>query len=150
MQNWEWGKEIIRRWLYLMSSKYIIHLFGCFTRGSWPLHLPPLELQISGKAISHSHSPQPVWTGRASQTQAVQKVQYYLYFKYLTSYIHCLWSPLLGDWGVLGELFVTIINCFHSNPILLRMEDKERPEYTPTIRAIVRIYASRRRRPSRL
>ena len=41
--------------------------------------------------------------GRASQTQAVQKVQYYLYFKYLTSYIHCLWSPLLSDCGVLSE-----------------------------------------------
>ena len=31
------------------------------------------------------------------------------------------------------------INCFHSIPILLRMEEKGRPEYTPTIRAIVRM-----------
>ena len=24
------------------------------------------------------------------------------------SYVQCLWSPLLGDWGVLGEPFVTV------------------------------------------
>ena len=32
-----------------------------------------------------------------------------------------------------------LINCFHSIPILLRMEEKGRPEYTPTIRTIVRM-----------
>jgi ankyrin repeat protein len=30
-------------------------------------------------------------------------------------------------------------NCFHSIPILLRMQDKGRPEYTPTIQAILRM-----------
>ena len=32
-----------------------------------------------------------------------------------------------------------LIKCFHSIPILLRMEEKGHPEYTPTIRALVRM-----------
>ena len=32
-----------------------------------------------------------------------------LYFKHLTSYVQCLWSPLLSDWGVLVEPFVTVL-----------------------------------------
>ena len=51
MWNWEWGGEIIRRWLSLMSSENIIHIFGCLARGSWSLHLPPPELQNSCGAV---------------------------------------------------------------------------------------------------
>ena len=40
--------------------------------------------------------------------QAGQKVWYSLYFKHPTSYVQCLWSPLLSDQGVLSELFVTV------------------------------------------
>jgi len=31
------------------------------------------------------------------------------------------------------------VNCFHSVPILLRMEEKGRPEYTPMIQALLRM-----------
>jgi len=40
--------------------------------------------------------------------QTGQKVHCYLHFKHVTRYVHSLWSPLLGDQGVLGEPFVTV------------------------------------------
>jgi len=100
MLDWDWGREITGRWLYLTSSENFIDLFGCHTRGSWPLHLPP---QTQERPFSHSHRPRLVLTGRSSQMQAGQKIQHSLYFKHLMSHLRCLWNPLLGDRGVLGE-----------------------------------------------
>jgi hypothetical protein len=52
MLDWEWGKEIAGRWLYLTSFNDFIYLFGCLTRGSW---LPPLKHQTQVRPFSHSH-----------------------------------------------------------------------------------------------
>ena len=34
--------------------------------------------------------------------------------------MQCLWSPLLGDWGVLGEPFVTVFKfCVQATEVLV-------------------------------
>jgi len=92
-----------------MSSENIIHLCGCLTRGSWPLHLPPPKLQNSGRAVFT----QPLTTtcvDRQGLSNAGRtKSMVFSIFKQLTSYVQCLWSPLLSDQGVLSELFVTVM-----------------------------------------
>jgi len=100
MLDWDWGREITGGWPYLTSSEDFIDLFGCLTRGSWPLHLPP---QTQARPFSHSRWPRLVLTGGSSQMQAGQKIQYSLYFKHLMSHVRCLWGSLLGDRGVLGD-----------------------------------------------
>jgi hypothetical protein len=99
-----------RKFREITLSNDFIYLFGCLTRGSWPPPLPPLESQTQTTPFSHSHRQRPLLTGGSSQTQAEQILHISLYLKHPTSYVRCLWSPLLGSRGVLGWPGITVVS----------------------------------------